>query len=310
MFDWRMVVGTAAFGLYTAILQTTRSRLQFYRFGLGSTSQSIAFLVLSFVLVRPHPSTSAVLEAFAGSYFIGAIFSAALVQARLAKPSWKMLKEYLTIGTAPTLSSVAAMTFQLACRYVLIAMGSVAALGTFSFSLDLAEKTVGVFISIATFGIVPHALKSRNVHHLWRSLARGSLAAVFISLMSAGAILVLGLTSWVSALNGALYDPLSFVLVSAGVMMNRAGKMILTPVVMRLRQTQLQLLPMLIVSPLGLLFVWLGTLIRLPYVIELAYLIALSAWSVWGYLLVLPKVRRLISATARPDKGALSATSE
>jgi O-antigen/teichoic acid export membrane protein len=291
LFDWRVVAATAAFGFYTAILQLSRSRLQFYRFGLGSSSQSIAFLALSYLLVKPDPTVNNTLEAFAGSYLIGAAISGALVGMRFARPNLSLIKESLSMGTAATFSGVSGNAFTLACRYLLIALGHTSALGTFSFSLDLAQKTVGIFLNIATFGIVPHALKSRDVRHLWRSLARGSLIALLVASMSAGFILILALTPWIAALNGPLYDPISFVLISLGVMINRTGRMMLMPVAMRVRKTNLQLWPILAMAPLGVLFVLAGTAAQLPYTVEWAYLLTLTAWTVGGYWLLLPPVR-------------------
>lgn len=299
LLDWRMVAATVAFGFYTAILQICRSRLQFIRFGIGSTAQSVAFFLFALLLVRPDPSSDSVLEAFAASYLLGAIVSGALVNMRFARPSFSNIKESLVIGTAPTLSNAAETLFSLGSRYVLIAIGRMDALGTYSFSLDLAQKTVGIFINIATFGIVPHALKSNDVRHLWRSLARGSLVAISVSLMSAGAILALGSTSWISALNGLLYDPLSFLIVALGVMINRTGKMMMTPIAIRVRKSRFQLIPILVLSPIGLLFVWAGTILRLPYSIELAYFLTLTAWTVWGYLLLVPRVRDASSGRVR-----------
>lgn len=302
LFDWRMVACTAVFGFYTAILQISRSRLQFYRFGIGSTAQSVAFLLFSFLLVRPDPSIQNVLEAFGASYLAGAVASGALVNLRFAKPDWRKIREILVLGAAPTLSNVSETVFSLGSRYILVAVGRVDALGTYSFSLDLAQKTVAIFINIATFGIVPHALKSNDVRHLWRSLARGSLVALLVSVASAGFILLLGLTTWISALNGLLYDPVSFIIVSLAVMINRTGKMMLTPVSMRVRRAHIQLIPMIVMSPIGLLIVWAGTAARVPYAIELGYLVTLTAWTVWGYQLLFPRVRELSSSTAYAGK--------
>jgi hypothetical protein len=109
--------------------------------------------------------------------------------------------------------------------------------------------------------------------------------------MSAGFILILALTPWIAALNGPLYDPISFVLISLGVMINRTGRMMLMPVAMRVRKTNLQLWPILAMAPLGVLFVLAGTAAQLPYTVEWAYLLTLTAWTVGGYWLLLPPVR-------------------
>ena len=69
-----------------------------------------------------------------------------------------------------------------------------------------------------------------------------------------------------------------------------SGRMMLMPVAMRVRKTNLQLYPIIAMAPLGLLVVWFGTAAHMPYTVELAYLLTLTAWTVGGYWLLLPRV--------------------
>ncbi len=283
LVDWRIVAAMAAVGSYTSIQEISHARLQFYRFAIGSSSQSTAFLLLAYLMVRTGPTVEAAVEAFAMSYAIGAIVSAVLVRPRLAPPSLPMLKSAFSLGTMPTLSNLVLTAFGLGCRYVMLFFGRGDALGIFSFSLDIAQRGVGIFINLATFAIVPHALKSSeggNARELWRRLAKGWSVAVGVSLAGAAAIILLGLTHLFPPLNRPVYDPVSFGLICIAVIVSRSSKMLLSPVAMRIRRTRLLLTPMLVVAPSVLAMIFLGLIFHVPYTVEVGFMLAflLSSW--------------------------------
>jgi hypothetical protein len=283
LVDWRIVAAIAAVGSYTSVQEISHARLQFYRFAVGSSSQSLAFLLLAYLMVRPNPTVETAVEAFAISYAIGAFFSALLVRPNVTLPSIPMLKSAFSLGTMPALSNLVVTAFGLACRYVMLLFGRADALGVFSFSLDIAQRGVGIFINLATFAIVPHALKSSEggtARELWRRLARGWSAAVLVSLTGAAAIIGLGATHVFEPLNRPIYDPVSFGLICVAVIVSRSSKMLLSPVAMRLRRTRLLLTPMLFVAPIVMALVLLGLALRVPYTVELGFTVAfiVSSW--------------------------------
>lgn len=290
LFDWRIAAGAVAIGAYTAIQEISHARLQLVRFAVGSTAQSLAFLGLAFALVRSVPTVERALEAFAASYLVGLVVSVILSGTSVGRPSLRMLKAAYGIGTMPTLSNVAIDAFTLGCRYLLMAFGRLDALGTFSFSIDVAQRTVGIFVNLATFAVVPRALRETegmDTQRLWRSLARGWAIAVVASALSAAAIIAAAASGAVSALDQAVFDAVSFALVALAVIIVRSGKMMLTPVAMRSRRTIVLLMPLLVIAPAFLGAVAIGVALQVPYSVEFGYAAALLAWvTVAGSLLV------------------------
>lgn len=284
-FDWRIAAGIGAFGSYTVVLQILRSRLEFIKFSIGSTIQSISFLLLTLLLVKPEPTVQRVIESFAISYLIGLCATAVLVSFRFVRIRWSDIRESFRLGSAPTLSNLIEAFFTLGLRYLLFGVDR-GLLGVVSFSLDLAQRTVAIFINIATFGIVPYALKVNDTAKLWRTLQRGAAIAALVAVFSLAAILTLGWTGTISALTSAVYDPLSFAIIALAVTIHRIGKMILTPVAIRMRHPKLVLIPVAIISPIALSVLATGWLWNIPYAVEAVYFAALISWTVWGYFLL------------------------
>lgn len=295
LFDWRIAAAATALGIYTAVQEISHARLQFVRFGIGSTAQSLAFLALAFALVRGDASVERALDAFTISYVAGAALSLLLARTGVARPSLKMLKDAYAIGTMPALSNLAVDAFTLGCRYVLLAFGRLDALGIFSFSVDLAQRTVGIFVNLATFAVVPRALKASGdgeIRELWQTLVRGWAWAVGIALLSATAILAVGTTALLPALNRSVFDPVSFALIALAVIVNRSGKMLLSPVAMRLRRTRHLLMPLIVIAPAVLVLVAIGIQARLPYAVEIGYAVAFAAWIAAAYRSLVPSVMK------------------
>lgn len=294
VMDWRIVAAVVAVGTYTSLLEISHARLQFYRFAIGSSSQSLVFLLLAFLVVRPDPTVGRTLEVFAISYGIGALVSAILVSPRLARPSITMLKAAFALGMVPTLSNLAVNAFTLGCRYLVMLFAGNEALGILSFSLDIAQRGVGIFINFATFAIVPLALRSAQTagaRQLWLRLARGWVVAVLVSLAGAAAIIAAAATNLIGAFNNPVYDPVSFALICIAVIVNRSSKMVLAPVAMRLRRTAILLTPLIIISPAALAVTALGLYLKVPYVVEIVYTLAFVSWAAASYRALAPQLR-------------------
>jgi hypothetical protein len=295
IFDWQILAVTVAYGAYTAVQEISHARLQFYRFAVGSSAQSLIFLQLGLVMVRNHPTVSSALEAFALSYAIGALCSALLVRPRLSCPSVPLLINAFRIGAVPTFSSGATNLLNLACRYLMLFFGRGDALGIFSFSFDMASRGVGIFLNFATFALVPHALRKDedgNPREMWKALVRGWVAAVAVCLLAAAAIIALATTHWIGALNRPVYDPVSFGLTCVAVIISRSSKMVLSPVAMRLRRTSVLLTPFLYIAPIAIALTAAGLFLRIPYAVELVYTVAFAAWAAISYRSFVPELGR------------------
>jgi hypothetical protein len=288
ILNWRITAAVATFGTYTAIQQISQARIQFLVFAVGSTIQSLAFLALSFLIVRHDPVVNRAIEAYAGSYLIGAVISGALVKVRFAKPRPAAFRLAIRMGTGATAWNVASDIFTLGCRYLLIAFGRLDTLGVFAFSIDLAQRSAGFVINLATFAMVPRALKRgrEDSRALWTTLTRAWLTTAPVALFAVLAIVAIGFAHWLPALNRPVYDPASFVLVSMAIIVSRTGKMLLTPVAIRLRQTRLLLSPLIPASGVGLTFVAMNGVFKLPYSAEIGYLTAFSLSTIGSHWLL------------------------
>lgn len=295
LLDWRIVAAVVAFGAHTSIQEIAHARLQFYRFAIGSGTQSLVFLGLAYILVRPDPTVWNAIEAFAISYAAGALVSAALIGPRLTRPHLASLKEAFSLGIVPTVSNLCVSGFNLGCRYLLLLFGRSDLLGIFAFSIDIAQRGVGIFLNLATFALVPHALKKSekaDAEQLWSSLRRGWAAAVIVAVSGAAAIMLLAASQMVPPLNRPVYDAVSFGLVCLAVILYRSSKMVLSPVAMRLRRTSVLLKPILFIAPVGLGLLALGLQMRVPYAVELVYSLTFAAWAATSYRLLVPQLRR------------------
>jgi O-antigen/teichoic acid export membrane protein len=297
--DWRIAAATVATGAYTAIQEISHANLQFYRFAVGSCAQSLAFLGLAFVMVEPSPTIANTLEAFAYSYAIGTVISMMLVKPHLTRPSPRLLKTAFSLGTMPALSNLGLSLFALGCRYLLMFFGRADALGIFSFSLDVAQRGVGIFLNLTAFALVPHALKNSNVNDvgaLWNALAKGWLGAAAVSLLGAAAIMALAATHLLGPLNRPVYEPISFGLICLAVIISRSSKMVLSPIAMRLRRTQVLLTPLFVIAPIALALAGAGIYLRFPYAVELIYTFTFAVWAACNYYALAPRQRNPASA--------------
>lgn len=295
MINWRIAACVGTFGIYTSIQQISQARVRFVIFAVGSTVQSIAFLAISYIIVRTNPIVNSALEAFALSYLIGGVCSAALVRVKITKPEFRSLRTAFRMGVGPTSSNLAGDVFTLGCRYILIWLGRLDSLGIFAFSVDLAQRSSGFVISLATFAVVPRALRvagGADTKRLWKMLFRAWVVAVPTSLVGMGAIVALSFTSWVPALSGAEWSPVSFMMISLAVIVSRTGKMIFTPVAIQLRQTKALVIPLLIASPIGLWVVLIAGELKAPYFAEMGYFAVCTVSMIGTYWALSRSLRR------------------
>jgi hypothetical protein len=305
VFDWRLVAVTVAFGTYTSVQELSHARVQFYRFAIGSSAQSLAFLGLAYFVVRPVPTVEQALEAFAISYALGAAISVFLLRPRITSPSLAGLKAAFSLGGMPALSNLGVNIFALGCRYILLAFGRRDALGIFAFSLDIAQRGVGIFINLATFALVPQALRDSegaDASKLWNLLRRGWAVAVAVSLVGAGGIIAIGATRLLGPLNRPIYDPISFGLICIAVIAARSSKMLLSPVALRLRRTNVLLTPLFFIAPAALSLLALGLLIGIPYTVESVYMLAFTCWAASSYRTLVPYLRESEGTSAAESK--------
>jgi hypothetical protein len=217
----------------------------------------------------------------------------------------KSAKEMFHMGSVTTASNTVSSILTLGIRYLMIAFGRLDELGVFAFSVDLAQRTVAIFISLATFAVVPRALRSGdsgNVRTLLKSLTKGWFAAVIIAAMSAVAIIALAATGRIEGLNQPVFHPISYAIIALATVIYRTGKMMLSPIAMRFRRTNSLLIPFFLIAPLTLLLVAIGLWWRIPFAPEIGYLIAFLSWSGAAYSLLIPKLLKEDASVTSSDK--------
>lgn len=227
-----LVALVVALGLFTSLQELLHARLRLWGYAAAAVGQALVLVLLLWLMVRPAPTLPAAFAAFAASYGAGALLAFLLAGApRLRRPPSRLLPELLGIGLPFTVSQLAEGGLYLGFRYLLLAFSSPATLAVFSLAVDLAQRLVGIVVSVASFAVVPRAYRAaarEGQAEFRRELQSGAVLA------GAAAVLVMAgvlLADWLGlAVAGELFVPGVFMLVSLALIINRLKKMVLDPV--------------------------------------------------------------------------------
>lgn len=272
---WAWIAPAITFGAYTAVQEILHARLRLWAYGTASLSQSIIFLVLAWVFIRPDPRPDLALTAFSASYAVATLIS--LLFSRLPCLRWPnigVLSSSLRVGGPYTLGIGVENGLYLGMRYLILLLGTPQQLGVFSFCVDIAQRLIGFLINAASFVIIPTAFKSDakgEGSEFQKTLITGAALALALALISFLSVLVLRQTEWISALNKELFDPMVFGIVSAAVVLNRTKKMVVDPVAMRADKAAAIVIGFAVSTPLTLALGVAVLLLNLPFGAELTY---------------------------------------
>ncbi len=229
--SWALLAAGAA--LYNGWLPVLQARLQFWRYGVAALTNAALLLVLIQTSVSAAPSVSAAVWAFALSNTAGFLAGWVLCGAPLPRPPGRdMLRSMAGVGTSFTASNIAENGIYLGTRYAILWFGSAEFLGLFSLAVDLAQRSVGVVINIASFAIVPRAYKlaATGRREVFRMLLlRGAAVALVLSLSVFGIFAGFEAVGWNERLLGGTFSLPAFGAVSIAVVANRLKKMVLDP---------------------------------------------------------------------------------
>lgn len=256
VFKPEWVACVLCFAIYTSIQEIHHARLKFAAFSLAASCQAVCFVALLKLSMVLHQSLNTALSAFAASYGIGAVASLALAGfPKLCAPTWSILRRSLHKGLPLTLSTLAADLFGVGYRYVLIAFGALPLLGVFSFCLDIAQRLVGILINMASFALVPLAFKADadgDGKMFRRILWEGTVLSASTAAIVVTAVLVAHHLHLVPALKRPVFEPIAFVIISAAVVLNRAGKLALNPIAIRAGKSSVIVTGYLVAGPTAL----------------------------------------------------------
>lgn len=280
LVSWTYAAPAAALGFYTVVLEFPRARLKYWHYGTASLFQSIAFLAAAAVFVREAGNPHAALQAFTLSYALAAVISLGFSGwPRLTKPDLDLLIPSLRTGGGYTLSIAVENGLYLGMRFVVMAIGSPHLLGVFSFSIDLAQRVVGIFANIASFVVVPMAFKNdfADNEQFERTLYAGGAVAFLMCSAALVGIHAAHASGLVPILDTPVFEPLTFTIVSAAVVINRLKKLVIDPFVLRAGRASALATGFVFGTPVAIgtaiAFQWLGPLVP-PLAMVFGYLVA------------------------------------
>lgn len=224
-----------ATGLHALLQELTRARLQIWAYVASDLIQACTFLAaIFFCTTLSHSATVAVL---ALSYLPAVVFSAAVALRGIPLSfRWFRLGEVIRPGKWLVLSTVAENLLFLGSRYVLLAFGATATLGTFALALDLAQRFVGFAITTTSFLYQPKAfaaLAAEGKHAFRAVILRGGAIGLGLGLLAVVAIAAVAVWPPTRALLPKGFELWAFALVAVAVIINRLKKLLLDPFAMR-----------------------------------------------------------------------------
>lgn len=233
LMTWQSAALLIGFSLFSTWQQVLQARLNFWSYGAAALCQGVLLIVLIYGWKSATATPEAAILTYSVSYAAGFLLcwliSGAIVP---TFPPIEMVRKIFSLGTSLTLSTLAESLLFLGFRYAIQWLGSPAFLGIFSLALDLAQRSVGVIINIASFAVVPMAyrLDAKGAKASFRRLllrsavlAGGSAAAVL------AALVMLEATGHLPGIETGKLSATAFCAVSVGIVINRIKKMAIDP---------------------------------------------------------------------------------
>ncbi|MER8563027.1 hypothetical protein [Mesorhizobium sp. M0578] len=265
-----------SFGLHTALQEILRSQLRLWAYGWSAIGQALSYQAIVMFLVAGDAKVEAALIAFSLSYLLGAIISFFFVDPLdLRRPRLSYLGRSLVTGQAFVLSNLAENGLFVGVRYVVLMLGSHNQLGVFSFCVDLAQRSVGFLMNAASFVFVPRAFShaaTGGIREFRRGLLAGASVAVILAITLAAGIVILFFSGYAGKWLDNSFDPVSFLIVSGAVLINRTKKVVIDPFALRSNNTLKLTYGYMIGASVSGIIAALGTWWSLLYSAETAFL--------------------------------------
>jgi len=249
--EWALLAGSIA--LFSGWQPILRARLQFWRFGIMAMANAGVILGLILLSLSSDPDALSAARAFAIGNACGFATGWMLCGAPLPGRVTPDLKRgILGVGTNLTLSNMAENSLLLGMRYVILWFGSPEFLGAFSFALDIAQRSVGVVISITSFVLVPRAYRlgakgasQKMTSHLLQGAVLSGAVAILVYLGFLG----LDASGWSEAVFGPTFSILVFSAICPAIVLNQIKKMAIDPIAIHRGKDRAILTSYLLVAP-------------------------------------------------------------
>lgn len=288
--DASWIVLTVSSALYAGWLPILRARLQFWWYGVAALTNAVLLIALVYFFVAQQPSVSAAVWAFALSNAGGFLVGWLLCEAPLPRlPGRDVLRSILGVGSSFTVSNAAENGLYLGTRYTILWFGSAEFLGIFSFAVDIAQRSVGVAINIASFAIVPLSYKiaaGGDKGAFYTLLKRGMLLSAAASLVTFFVVIGLEFSGVLDWATKGKFSLIAFSLVSVAIIVNRLKKMVLDTVAVNVGAYLTIPVAYAVVVPiatgLSIFVTYIGSEHAILAIYPVAYILvaALTAWTV------------------------------
>ncbi|MBO9378988.1 hypothetical protein GG804_19655 [Sphingomonas histidinilytica] len=223
-------------GIYNNIQELLRARIKIFSYGISSLLQSVIYLSAVYLIICFDGSVGGVWYAFSLSYAIASVMSAYFLGfPKIGKPDMSIMSSTWGIGFGYVLSTMAEQLMFLGTRWVVSVFGNPILLGVFSFSVDLAQRTVGFMVNTASFVFVPLAFKERaknSDREFTMVLIRGAAMSFALSILTFFVLVGARELEAIPGLDGENFDTITFAIVSLAVVLNRQKKLIADPFAM------------------------------------------------------------------------------
>lgn len=227
----------AALGGVACLMPLVQARIQFWRYGLVSSVQSLIFFIMVFLWVDENYKYLEVIYFYCISCFFGILvlyISNGFPGAKF--PDKEFFSTAITSGVPLTVSTLSESVLFLGFRYLILLLGRPELLGAFSLMLDLAQRAVGVVVSITSFAILPHAYRKDaqgDRANFLKTLFKGSLLSLLLALFMVFGVVVVSYAELVDSLSASNFSIAYFGIICAGLVFNRIRKMLLDPVIIK-----------------------------------------------------------------------------
>jgi O-antigen/teichoic acid export membrane protein len=238
-FSFALPAAIFTFCLHNLLQEILRAQLREVTYAAIAVSQSVSFVGLCWLWVSYDARFTVAMSAFALSYGVSTLLS--LLVLRLPRPQPRRLlslKDQVLGGAKLSVAMIIDQASSLGLRAIAGVFGGPDAMGTFSFALDLSQRSVGFLVGAASFSFVPRAFKADAGGHrdqFNKILLKGGLISALAALVAV-AVMVAAFQFEVPFIPHNAFAPLTFVLVSCGIAGNRLVKLLLYPHALRLQR--------------------------------------------------------------------------
>lgn len=228
-------------GAQAIFQESLRAQLKFWTYGVAGALQSGLFLAAIITWSSQSHGYEWALSCLAASYAAGGMVS--MIVSGIPSFSSFLSREHVTLvlrnGGWMTGSTFVENGLAVGTRYLILLFGNTEMLGVFSFCFDLAQRSVGFFVNVATFVFVPAAFsaEAKGQHGKFqRILVRGLISAIILAGTSAVAVSIamVGFQFWGAGF--PQFSILVFFVACITVTLNRSKKLAVDSMAIRNRK--------------------------------------------------------------------------